>query len=95
MSTTVSTTRQRLTARHDVMWAMVSDMPAVGAAEGDGYDVATGGFVLAARAGPAGRRRLSARRTDPDPPTRRVLDRHAIPYTTIGGSAEIRRGSSR
>lgn len=37
-----------LTARHDVLWTMVSDMPAVGAVE-DGaraYDVADGSFVL-------------------------------------------------
>ena len=34
--------------RHDVMWAMVSDMPAVGTPDAgrDGYDVATGRFVI-------------------------------------------------
>lgn len=46
----------RLTGRHDVMWAMVADQPAVGAADvdgngdgdgdGDGYDVADGRVVL-------------------------------------------------
>jgi len=38
----------RLTARHDVMWAMVADMPAVGSAddEDDGYDVSGGRVVL-------------------------------------------------
>nr|VTP01803.1 hypothetical protein BIN_B_04203 [Mycobacterium riyadhense] len=39
---------QQLRGLHDLMWAMVSDMPAVGSVEGerDGYDVATGGYVL-------------------------------------------------
>lgn len=38
----------KLTARHEVLWAMVSDMPAVGAAddERDGFDVSDGRFVL-------------------------------------------------
>ena len=36
----------RLSARHDIMWAMVSDMPAVGPDNTDGFDVATGRFVL-------------------------------------------------
>ena len=40
----------RLTARHDVMWAMVSDMPAVGSGddEHDGFDVADGASSSAA-----------------------------------------------
>jgi uncharacterized protein (DUF58 family) len=39
----------RLTARHDVVWVMIADMPAVGFAddEDDGYDVAAGRVVLA------------------------------------------------
>ncbi len=34
----------RLTARHDVMWAMVSDMPAVSAGDDEiaGFDIADG-----------------------------------------------------
>ena len=42
----------RLRGRHDVMWAMVSDMPAVGSAddEQDGFDVTSGRFVLSAAA---------------------------------------------
>lgn len=38
----------RLTARHDVMWAMVADMAAIGSVddEDDGYDVAGGRVVL-------------------------------------------------
>jgi uncharacterized protein (DUF58 family) len=38
-----------LTARHDVLWAMVTDMPAIGAAAtGVGYDVADGRTLLGA-----------------------------------------------
>ena len=38
---------QPLTARHDVLWAMVTDMPAIGAdATGVGYDVADGRTLL-------------------------------------------------
>ena len=36
----------RLSGRHDILWAMVSDMPAVGPDNTDGVDVATGSFVL-------------------------------------------------
>src|SRR3954468_16993130 len=38
----------RLTGRHDIMWAMVSDMPAVGSTDDDrdGFDVASGSFVM-------------------------------------------------
>ncbi len=42
----------RVAARHEVLWAMVSDMPAV-SGDVDGYDVASGRFVPgAARLGP-------------------------------------------
>ena len=40
---------QRLTGRHEVMWLLIPDMPAVGAdhdGDTDGFDVATGRFVL-------------------------------------------------
>lgn len=38
----------RLAARHDVMWAMITDMPAVSSADDErsGFDVAGGGFVF-------------------------------------------------
>jgi uncharacterized protein (DUF58 family) len=83
----------RLAARHNVLWAMVSDMPAVGAAESDqdGYDVATGTFVLnTASLGP---RVVAAYRRAEQARTRRLAEfmtAHAIPHTTIGGSNEIR-----
>ena len=84
---------QQLSGRHDVMWAMVSDMPAVASAEHriDGYDVADGKFVLGAAA--ADRRVLSAYRRAEHARTRqldKLLTAYAIPYTKIRGSDEIR-----
>lgn len=82
----------RLRGRHDMLWAMVSDMPAVGPDNTDGYDVASGRFVLnGADLGPrvvaAYRRAESARRER----LGAFLVRHAIPHATISGSASIRR----
>ncbi|MCV7380806.1 hypothetical protein BST11_06745 [Mycobacterium alsense] len=82
----------RLSGRHDIMWAMVSDMPAVGPDNTDGYDVATGRFVLnGADLGPrvvaAYRRAERVRRDRLDA----FLTGHAIPYAMIGGSNDIRR----
>jgi uncharacterized protein (DUF58 family) len=84
---------QRLTGRHDVMWAMVSDMPAVGSAEGelDGYDVATGRFVLSGAA--MGENVIAAYRRAEEARARQLdafLTTHAIPYTKIGDTSEIR-----
>lgn len=84
---------QQLSGRHDVMWAMVSDMPAVASAEHriDGYDVADGKFVLGAAA--ADRRVLSAYRRAEHARTRqldKLLTAYAIPYTKIQSSDEIR-----
>jgi uncharacterized protein (DUF58 family) len=84
---------QQLSGRHDLMWAMISDMPAVGSAEGerDGYDVATGGYVLnGATLGPrvidAYRRREAARVTQLE----QFMTTRGIKCTRIGGSSEIR-----
>lgn len=82
----------RLTGRHDIMWAMVSDMPVVGADHTDGYDVSSGRFVLnGADLGPrvvaAYRRAEHARRDRLD----EFLTARAIPHATIGGSSDIRR----
>ena len=82
----------RLSGRHDIMWAMVSDMPAVGPDNTDGYDVATGRFVLnGADLGPrvvaAYRRAEQARRDRLDA----FLTAHAIQHATISGSNGIRR----
>jgi uncharacterized protein (DUF58 family) len=83
----------RLAGRHDVMWAMVSDAPAVGTpdADGDGYDVASGSFVIGgANLGPrvvaAYRRAEQNRRHELE----EFMTGHAIPYTTVGGSGQIR-----
>ncbi len=83
----------RLTARHEVMWAMVSDQAAVGSTEDDddGYDVADGDFVFGgATLGP---RVVEAYRTAERERRERLsqfLTEHRIPHTTIGGSAAIR-----
>lgn len=82
-------TRQ-LAARHDVLWAMVSDMPAV-SSEVDGYDVATGALVpnrtrLGRRVEAAYRRAEQQRRAQLEA----FLTDHAIPFATIGRSDEIR-----
>jgi uncharacterized protein (DUF58 family) len=83
----------RLRARHDVLWAMVSDMPAVrGADDGrDGYDVATGQFVMSGAA--LGSRIVTAYRRAENDRVRRLtqfMTTHGIPHTTIAGSADIR-----
>ncbi|MGC2653682.1 MAG: DUF58 domain-containing protein [Mycobacterium sp.] len=82
----------RLNGRHDILWAMVSDMPAVGLDNTDGYDVATGRFVLnGADLGPrvvaAYHRAEQARRDRLDA----FLTGHAIPHANIAGSNDIRR----
>jgi uncharacterized protein (DUF58 family) len=83
----------QLSGRHDVLWLMVCDVPAVGSPEreGDGYDVASGAVVLGgATVGPrviaAYRRAEQARIQQLDA----LLTAHSIPHTRIGGSAEIR-----
>ncbi len=83
----------RLAARHDVMWAMVSDAPAVGTSDAgrDGFDVATGNFVIGgADLGP----RVVAAYRRAEQNRRRKLDEfmtaRSIPRATIGGSRQIR-----
>ena len=83
----------RLAARHEVMWAMVSDMPAVGATPSgrDGFDVATGRFVfgqaaMEPRIVTAYRRAEERRRRQLD----EFLTSRAIPHTTIEASSQIR-----
>ena len=80
----------RLAARHDVLWAMVSDMPAV-SGDIDGYDVTTGAVVpsrsrLGRRVEVAYRRAEHRRRARLEG----FLTEQAIPFTTIGRSDEIR-----
>jgi uncharacterized protein (DUF58 family) len=85
----------RLTARHDVMWAMVADLPAVGSAddEDDGYDVAGGRVVLSgAELGPRGveayRRSEMQRRES----LSEFMAIHGVPQARITGSTRIRAG---
>jgi uncharacterized protein (DUF58 family) len=81
----------RLRARHDVLWAMVSDMPAVGGDQ-DGYDVNTGAFVMNGSA--LGRQIVQAYHRAEQVRLTRLADfmtTQAIPHTTIGGNAHIRR----
>lgn len=84
---------RRLCGRHELLWAMVADMPAMGSApdERDGYDVASGAHVLnGATLGPrlieAYRRREAARIAALE----QFLTTNAIPFTRIGASAQIR-----
>ncbi|MDA2891789.1 DUF58 domain-containing protein [Mycolicibacterium sp. BiH015] len=81
----------RLTARHDVMWAMIADMPAAGVKDG-GYDVASGKPVL----GPAAMdpRVIAAYERSEDRRRRRLgelMTSHALPHTVVTGSGQIRR----
>ena len=84
---------KRLSGRHELMWMMIADMPAIGADDGDqdGFDVATGRFVLGgATLGP---RVLAAYR---EAERRRcaqldgLLAANNVRYVRIAGSAEIR-----
>ncbi len=82
----------RLTARHDVMWAMVPDMPAAGVEDG-GYDVATGRPVLGAAASDprvmAAYRRAEERRTQR---LAEMLTANGVPHATVTSSGQIRSG---
>jgi uncharacterized protein (DUF58 family) len=84
---------RRLAGRHDVLWAMVADAPAIGTANAhrDGYDVANGNFVIGE--GDLGPRVVAAYRRA-EAQRRRELDEfmtsRAIPHTIIGGSSQIR-----
>lgn len=85
---------RQLSGRHDIMWVIVCDMPAVGAGEDerDGYDVATGAYVLnGATLGPrvvaAYRRREAARVEELE---RFFVDR-GVGFARIAASSEIRR----
>ncbi|UMB71016.1 DUF58 domain-containing protein [Mycobacterium paraterrae] len=84
---------QQLSGRHELMWAMVSDMAAVGSSdtEADGFDIDSGAFVLnGATLGPrviaAYRRQEQARLARLDT----FMTERAIRYTRIGASSQLR-----
>jgi hypothetical protein len=82
---------QQLSGRHDLMWAMVSDMPAVAVDGPEGYDVGTGAFVLGGA--DAGERVVAAyRRAEAERAARldAFLTSYGVAYTKIAGSSEIR-----
>jgi uncharacterized protein (DUF58 family) len=85
----------RLTGRHDVMWAMISDMAAAGSVddEYESYDVADGRLVSSgAELGPrvveAYRRAEAARREQ----LSEFLTIRGVPHARITGSTRIRAG---
>lgn len=83
----------RLGARHDLMWAMVADMPATAAATHGGFDVSTRRRVLAGAAGD--RRVAAAYRRAEELRTRRLTDfltAHAIAHAGFDARADLRRG---
>ena len=85
----------RLGGRHDVMWAMVADMPAVGSSddESDGFDVVGGRILLNAdELGPQvveAYRRAELERRDR---LSEFLTIHGVSHARITGSARIRTG---
>jgi uncharacterized protein (DUF58 family) len=85
----------RLSARHDVMWAMVADLPAVSSAddEQEGRDVSSGRFVLSAAA--LGARVVAGYHRAEHQRRQRLSElmiEYGVPHTTIAGSAGIRSG---
>nr|WP_090276373.1 DUF58 domain-containing protein [Mycolicibacterium komanii]CRL69729.1 lipoprotein [Mycolicibacterium komanii] len=82
----------RLTARHDVLWATVSDMPAVGGGDDRaGFDVSTGRFVLDTAT--LGSRVVAAYRKAEQARAQRLdefMTARAVPHARIAGSGEIR-----
>lgn len=83
----------RLTARHDVMWAMIPDLPAVPAADDGAYDVATGRIVVGSATHEprvvAAYQRAEQRRAHN---LAELMTTQAIPHVTIARSEQIRRG---
>lgn len=84
---------KQLSGRHELVWLMVVDMPAIGATDGeqDGFDVATGRFVLGGAA--LGRRVVAAYRAAEQRRSARLdsfLTAHQVGFARIAASAEIR-----
>ena len=81
----------RVAARHDVLWAMVGDRPAIEVGGEGGHDVGTGRAVLASVAGDpkvvAAYRHAEQRRRAR---LAELMAGHAVPYVTISATAELR-----
>ncbi|MCA1444953.1 hypothetical protein I6F07_33365, partial [Ensifer sp. IC4062] len=78
-----------LTARHDVLWPMIADMPALGTGEQRGYEVSDGRLI----ADDLGADVLQAYRRAEEQRRQRLsefLTGHRIPHTRVTGSARIR-----
>jgi uncharacterized protein (DUF58 family) len=82
----------RLSARHDVMWAMVADMPPVDAGDVGGYDVTTGQIVLGT--GELEPRVIAAYHQAEQQRIQELtelMNSNGIPHAAISRSTEIRR----
>ncbi|OBJ48086.1 DUF58 domain-containing protein [Mycobacterium sp. 1423905.2] len=84
---------KRLSGRHEVIWLMIVDMPAIGVGEGGvgGFDVATGRFVLGEAA--LGPRVLAAYQAAEERRCEQLdafLTEHRVRFARIEGSDEIR-----
>lgn len=83
----------RLSGQHELVWLMLTDMPAIGSLDGerDGFDVASGRFVLSgATLGPrvlAAYQRAEQRRAAS---LDEFLTAHRVRFVRVGGSHDIR-----
>jgi uncharacterized protein (DUF58 family) len=83
----------RLTSRHDVMWAMITDMPAVSSADDRraGFDVAGGGFVFGgAELGETVIKAYRAAERQRRQEVSQFLTARGVVHGAFGGSAGIR-----
>ncbi|ORW06512.1 DUF58 domain-containing protein [Mycobacterium kyorinense] len=83
----------QLVGRHELIWLMITDLPAVGSDEGeqDGFDVSTGKFVLnGATLGPRVVAAYQAAEQQRAVQLDQFLTSHHVRFAKIGDSAEIR-----
>ncbi|AQA01093.1 hypothetical protein BVC93_00195 [Mycobacterium sp. MS1601] len=87
----LETSVQQLSGRHELLWLLISDMPALGDDDRDGFDVGTGRFVLShADLGP---RVLAAYRAAEERRAANLdsfLTANRVRFTRIGASSDIR-----
>ncbi|ORV18176.1 DUF58 domain-containing protein [Mycobacterium celatum] len=83
----------QLVGRHELIWLMITDLPAVGSDEGeqDGFDVSSGKFVLnGATLGPRVVAAYQAAELRRAVQLDQFLTSHHVRFAKIGDSAEIR-----